>query len=110
MVVGKNFVILVGTISRPSFKNVGQYNTPLFKGSMNIPTANGKMQYIKIAAWADVAEGLKDVNAQDYIKVQGHIEESSYEGKCKHCSGVDKKYWTEVVVDAFAPATEQDLM
>lgn len=108
--VGKNFVILVGTISRPTFKNVGQYNTPLFKGSLNIPTANGKMQYIKIAAWADVAEALKDVNPQDYVKVQGHIEESSYEGKCKNCGGADKKYWTEVVIDAFAPATEEDLM
>lgn len=107
--LGKNFVILVGSISRPTFKNVGQYNTPLFKGSLVIPLANDRKQYIKIAAWGEIAEALKDVDPQTYIKVQGHIEESSYEGKCKHCSGVDKKYWTEVVIDAFAQATEEDL-
>jgi hypothetical protein len=107
--LGKNFVILVGSISRPTFKNVGQYNTPLFKGSLVIPLANDRKQYIKIAAWGEIAEALKDIDPQTYIKVQGHIEESSYEGKCKHCSGVDKKYWTEVVIDAFAQATEEDL-
>lgn len=107
--LGKNFVILVGSISRPTFKNVGQYNTPLFKGSLVIPLPNDRKQYIKIAAWGDIAEALKDVDPQTYVKVQGHVEESSYEGKCKHCSGVDKKYWTEVVIDAFAQATEEDL-
>lgn len=99
--LGENFVQLQGTISWPSFKQVGQNNTWLFKGSLAIPTVKGNNQYVKIAAWADIAEALATVDPKATIKVQGHIEESSYEGKCKHCGGPDKKYWTEVVIDNF---------
>lgn len=99
--LGKNFVTLMGTISRPQFKVVGQFNTSLFKGSLAIPTANGKNQYVKVAAWSEIADALKDVDPNAFVEVQGHIEESSYEGKCKHCNGPDKRYWTEVVIDNF---------
>ncbi len=108
--VGKNFVILVGTIDRPVFKNVGQDNIPLFKGSMVIPLEGDRRQFVKIAAWREVAEALKDVAPNTFLKVQGHIEERSYEGKCGLCQGANKRYWTEVVIDAFAIATEEDLM
>lgn len=99
--VGENFVTLVGKLSRPTLRQVGQNNISLFKGSMAIPTAKGTNQYLKIAAWADVAEALGAVNTDVMLKAHGHIEESSYEGKCRHCNGPEKKYWTEVVIDNF---------
>ncbi len=99
--VGENFVTLVGTVSRGTYKEVGQFNTGLFKGSMAIPTVKGTNQYLKIAAWADMAEALRDTDSSATIKVHGHIEESSYDGKCRHCQGPEKKYWTEVIVDNF---------
>lgn len=105
--IGENFVTLTGNITRPNFKLVGQNNTPLLKGSMSIPTARGTNQYIKIAAWGDLAESLKDVHPQAFIKVHGHVEESSYDGKCRHCQGPDKKYWTEVVIDNYMIVTEE---
>jgi len=101
--IGENFVTLIGRITRPSFKNVGQNNIGLFKGTLAIPTAKGTEQFIKIAAWAQIAEALSVIDSSTVIKIQGHIEESSYEGKCKHCQGPEKKYWTEVVVDNFVP-------
>lgn len=100
-IIGENFVILVGQISRPSLKQVGQNNISLFKGSLAIPTPKGTKQYIKIGAWGDIAEALNEVHPQSMIKAQGHIEESSYTGKCRHCNGEEKKYWTEVVLDEF---------
>lgn len=101
--VGENFVTLVGKVTRPNFKLVGQNNIPLFKGSLSIPTVKGSNQFIKVAAWGELAEALKDVSSQVMIKVHGHIEESSYDGKCRHCQGPEKKYWTEVVIDNFIP-------
>ncbi len=99
--VGENFVSLVGKVMWPNFKTVGEKNTPKFEGKLAIPTAAGKNQYLKIAAWNSIAEALKEIPGELFIKVHGHIEERSYEGKCKHCSGLDKKYWTEVVIDNF---------
>lgn len=104
--VGENFVTLAGYISRPNFKIVGQNNTPLFKGSLSIPTAKGNNQFLKISAWGDLAEALRDTSSQVMIKIHGHIEESSYDGKCRHCGGTEKKYWTEVVIDNFVTIDE----
>ena len=98
---GENFVILQGKITRPKLQHVGQYNTSLFKGSLAIPTPDNTYQYIKIAAWNDLADALDEVPKNSYIKLHGHIEESSFNGKCRHCNGPDKKYWTEVFVDTF---------
>lgn len=105
--VGENFVTLTGYITRPNFKIVGQNNTPLFKGSMSIPTAKGSNQFLKIAGWGEIAESLRDTGSQVMIKAHGHIEESSYDGKCRHCGGAEKKYWTEVVIDNFIPVAEE---
>lgn len=107
-IAGENFVILVGQISRPSLKQVGQNNISLFKGSLAIPTPKGTKQYIKIGAWGEVAEALNKVQPQFFIKVQGHIEESSYNGKCRHCNGEEKKYWTEVIVDNYIIITGEE--
>jgi single-stranded DNA-binding protein len=100
--VGENFVSLVGKIERPNFKTVGQHNSSLFKANLAIPTQNDNdFQYIKIVAWGTLADGLTEVSSGVFIKVHGHIEENSYNGKCRHCGGFDKKYWTNVVVDNF---------
>ena len=98
---GENFVSLKGTIQWPEVKRVGQNNTSLFKGKLAIPFGEGKSQYLKIAAWAETAESLGDLPKDTSIHIHGHIEERSYDGKCKHCQGVEKKYWTEVLIDNF---------
>src|SRR6056297_1052646 len=98
---GENFVTLVGNLSRPTLRQVGQNNISLFKGSMAIPTPKGTKQYLKVAAWAETAEALGAVPTDVMVKAHGHIEESSYDGKCRHCNGPEKKYWTEVVIDNF---------
>lgn len=98
---GENFVILKGYIQYPNLKTVGTNNTSLFNAKLAIPTQDGKKQYIKIAGWGSIAEALNEVPNEMWIKVNGHIEERSYDGKCKHCAGFDKKYWTNVVVDNF---------
>lgn len=97
---GENFVSLKGVVQRGELKTVGQKNTKLFKGKLAIPVGD-KFQYIKIAAWESIAEGLNSVPKDGFIHVHGHIEERSYDGKCRHCQGAEKKYWTEVVVDNF---------
>jgi hypothetical protein len=98
---GENFVSLKGTLQWPELKQVGQNNTSLFKAKLAIPFDEGKSQYLKIAAWNEMAEGLNDVPKDAMIHIHGHIEERSYDGACKHCRGQEKKYWTEVVVDNF---------
>jgi hypothetical protein len=99
---GENFVSLIGKITWPDFKRVGANSSKLFKAKLAIPVANSdKFQYLKIAGWNSIAEALNDVEKDKFIKVHGHIEERSYDGKCKHCGGFDKKYWTEVIVDNF---------
>jgi single-stranded DNA-binding protein len=99
---GENFVSLVGKIERPSFKTVGQHNSSLFKANLAIPTQDSNnFQYIKIVSWGTLADGMAEVSPGIFVKVHGHIEENSYNGKCRHCGGFDKKYWTNVVVDNF---------
>jgi len=97
---GENFVSLKGTIQWPELKVVGEKNSKLFKGKLNVPV-DEKSQYIKISAWGDIAEGLNDVPKDVFVHIHGHIEERSYDGACKHCKGMEKKYWTEVIVDNF---------
>lgn len=105
MANGENFVKLTGQIKYPELKVVGQYNSNLFKGKLAIPVQdqNGRFQYLKIAAWNDIAKALSEAG-ESYVTIHGHIEERSYDGKCRHCGGPDKKYWTEVVVDNFVKA------
>lgn len=97
---GENFVSLKGWIQQSDLKSVGDRNSLLFKGKFAIPI-NGKTQYIKIAAWGTIAEALFIVPLKGFIHIHGHIEESSYDGRCRYCNGAEKKYWTEVVIDNF---------
>jgi single-stranded DNA-binding protein len=100
---GENFVRLQGRLVSPSLKTVGQNNSSLFKARLAIPVGDdGKRnQWIKVAAWAAIAEGLGELSENTFVKIHGHIEERSYDGKCRHCNGFEKKYWTEVVIDNF---------
>ena len=98
---GTNFVELVGQIRWPQLKTVGEGQHKLFKSKLAIPVSDDRFQYLKIAAWRGVAEALNALAEDSFIKVHGHIEERSYDGKCKGCGGAEKKYWTEVVVDNF---------
>lgn len=106
---GVNFVELVGKIVYPSFKTVGA-DSKLFKAKLAIPLPDkaGKFQYLKIAGWRETAEALNDVSNDSYIKINGHIEERSYDGKCRNCDGTERKYWTEVVVDYFKVINEEE--
>jgi len=97
---GENFVSLKGQIKWPELRVVGERNSKLFKGKLVIPIED-KSQYLKIAAWNSIAEGLADVSPNAFVHIHGHVEESSYNGSCKHCKAPEKKYWTEVVVDNF---------
>lgn len=101
---GENFVCLVGKLTYPNFKIVGSGNK-LFKARVAIPIS-GKQQYVKVGAWGSLAEALNDVPKDAFVKIHGHIEESSFDGKCRHCGGFDKKYWTEVLVDNFIVINE----
>ena len=103
---GENFVNLKGIVQWPELRTVGQNNTKLFKAKLQIPIKDSdKAQYLKIAGWNDIAQGLADLPPNSYVHIHGHIEERSYDGTCKHCNGQEKKYWTEVVVDNFVPIT-----
>jgi single-stranded DNA-binding protein len=99
--LGENFVTLVGKISKKDYKLVGQNNLSLLKGTLAIPTPNGAFQYVKIAAWHGNAEALNELKKGVFVKIHGHIEESSFDGKCRYCKAPEKKYWTEVVIDNF---------
>lgn len=97
---GENFVSLKGKVLNLNLKIVGDFNSKLVNGKISIPI-NGKAQYIKISAWGDIAEELSILPKNNFVKIHGHIEERSYDGNCRHCNGLEKKYWTEVVVDNF---------
>jgi len=99
-VEGSNFVELIGKIVYPDFKTVGN-NSKLFKAKIAIPLEGGKFQYIKIAAWQDLAESLAELPSNTFVKIHGHIEERRYEGSCRGCGNSEYKYWTEVLVDNF---------
>lgn len=100
---GENFVCLKGKLTKKQIKEVGANNSKLFNGSIAIPVVGykNKFQYIKVAAWYSVAEALYELGSGVFIKIHGHIEEKSYNDKCRYCNGPQKKYWTEVIIDNF---------
>ncbi len=97
-ILGDNIVKLVGKIK---YKEVNFYNDVAnFKCKLAVPTEDS-FQYIKIGAWGKIAELLAELPNDTYIKLFGHIEETSYDTKCKYCQGPQKVYWTNVIVDSF---------
>ena len=100
-VKGENFVRLKGKIKNPDVSRVGEHSSILFKASLAIPDVRKRgYQYVKIASFS-CAEALGELPEGTFIEAHGHIEERSYQGKCRHCGGFDKKYWTEVQIDYF---------
>jgi len=106
---GENFVRLKGKITNPSIKMVGDYNSSLFKANLAIPAVGSDgHQYIKIASFS-CAEELGELPNGSFIEVHGHIEERTYNGKCRHCGGYDRKFWTEVQVDYFKRLDKEEM-
>lgn len=105
---GENFVSLIGKIVYPNLRTVGDKNNNLLNAKLAIPVQNAdRFQYVKIACWGAMAESLNDLPTDTFVKIHGHIEERSYDGKCRHCGGYDKKFWTNVVVDNFVVIEEE---
>jgi hypothetical protein len=103
---GENFVKLKGKITNPSSQMVGDFNSSIFKATLAIPAiGHNGYQYIKISSFK-CAEGLSDLPKNTFVEIHGHIEERSYSGRCRHCGGTDKKFWTEVQVDYFRKINE----
>ena len=99
---GENFCILIGKIYNPTYKVVGVNDSPMFKASLGIPTAEKKgYQFIRITAWYGIAEALNEVDSNTFIKIHGHIENGSYNAPCKYCQSLDKKYTVDIIVDNF---------
>lgn len=98
---GENFVRLKGEITKPNIKTVGN-NSKVFNAVLAIPAnyPNDGEQFIKISSFS-CAEGLSEVPKGSFVEIHGHIEERYFDGKCKHCGGSDRKYWTQVSVDYF---------
>ena len=105
--LGENFVSLKGTLTNTSYRTVGQYNSRLFKAKFVVPGGE-RNQYLKVAAWNEVADALNEVGEDVFIHAHGHIEERSYDGACKHCKGQEKRYWTEVVIGNFMVLAEEE--
>lgn len=98
---GENFVSLTGKIIRPKLKELDNNNF-MFKATLAIPAQDGPgAQYVKLGAWGNLAEDIGMLRSGTYVKIHGHIEESSFKGQCRHCGGYDTKYWTEVIIDNF---------
>jgi hypothetical protein len=106
---GENFVRLKGFLAYPKLTvTTNGYNK--FDGKIVIPLVykNNKTgeeieskKFVKISAWGDVAEALGCMSPDTCLEIIGFINERSYEGKCEHCGGVQKKYWTDIQVDTF---------
>lgn len=99
---GENFVILVGKLTKTKFKELDN-NNYMFKATLAIPSPNDNsvFQYVKVGAWGVLAEDLGILSRGTYVRIHGHIEESSYNAECRFCKGPEKKYWTEIIVDNF---------
>ena len=108
--IGLNSVKMSGNVVNPRF-TITANGYPKFSGRISIPitykrgeeTINAEA-FHNIIAWGPVAEGFNDMIetlASMPIEISGTLNTRSYQGKCKHCSGEDKKYWTEVQVNNF---------
>jgi len=97
-ILGENIVKLIGKIS---YKEVNTYGDRInFRCKLAVPIEEA-FQYIKISAWGKMAEALGELPNGTYIKLFGHIEESSFTTNCKYCKGPSTTYWTSVSVDNF---------
>lgn len=107
--IGENYVRIVGFLQYPKLDKT-QSGLDKFQGKVAVPftvkdratgTEKESFRYLKIAAWADVAVQLAGLPEGTPIKLEGEINERSYDANCKSCGGAEKKYWTDVVVRQF---------
>jgi single-stranded DNA-binding protein len=101
-ILGDNFVSLIGHITNKRF-NTYDSGAVLFKCKLAVPTPPDykRKQYINVGAWGQMAESLGVLSEGTYIKVQGHLEKSSYETTCRYCGGLSNTVWMEVLIDNF---------
>lgn len=97
-ILGENFVILQGKISWPKAQLYD--DSMFFRCSIAVPI-DDKFQYIKVSTWGKMAETLAELPPDTWIKVYGHIEESSYMTNCKYCQAESRAYWTSVTIDNY---------
>ena len=106
---GENFVELQGFIQYPkpftTQRGFTGYNAKLVIPGEYTDKGTGETKetksYLKISAWNDNAEQLAELKEGTAIKIQGVLQERSYDGNCKSCDATEKKYWTSVLVDNF---------
>jgi hypothetical protein len=99
---GLNQCIFQGYIKNPSVRQVGQYNSSLYKARLAIPVAppDTGYQYIKLSSF-NCADALAEVPEGSFVRIEAHFEETNFMGSCHHCGGRTKIYWSEFVVDNF---------
>lgn len=105
---GINFTELQGFIKFPRVSETRNGHTK-FQGKLAIPHIytdnNGEqqntMKYVKIAAWRDKAEAIGQLPEDTPVRIHGSYNERSWDGSCKDCGSSQKKYWSEILVDAF---------
>jgi single-stranded DNA-binding protein len=106
---GNNYVKLVGFLKYPQLRETrngfAQYQAkvavPFVYRDRETQEEKQGHKYIKISAWRDLAQQLGDLPEDTLVTVHGQYNERSYDGNCKHCGTVEKKYWTDVLVDNF---------
>lgn len=104
---GANQFVLQGEIVWPELKEVGDNRTSLFKSKVKIPffreddPENLRHAYVRITAWADLAEGLDQLGEGEFVKVSGHIQDRTWT-----TPNGQKRVFTDAVVTNFTSNTE----
>jgi len=104
---GENFFLLSGTLQWPELRNVGEQGTPLFKAKVKVPYYREddpntlRHSYVRITAWADLAESLSQVGPGGQVKVTGHIQDRKWSDPR---SGQNRVF-TDAVVTNFTAGT-----
>ncbi len=105
----KNDVVLEGFLKFPELRETKNGHVQ-FQGKVAVPfsykdKATGEQKegsrYVKISAWSDLAHQLGAVTDGTPVRVQGTFNDRSYDGNCKDCGSLQKKNWTDVLVNNF---------
>jgi len=109
---GLNSVKMSGFLMYPKLSTTAS-GYPKFTGRIAIPITfkRGDEEvetkiYHNISAFGPAAEGMGELIENTPIQIDGSVNTSSYNGKCKQCGGVEKKYWTEIQINNFIILTE----
>lgn len=110
----RNDVVLEGFLKFPEIRETKGGHTQ-FQGKIAVPfmytdkkTGEQKTgsNYVKISAWRDLAMQLGGLPDGTPVRVQGSFNDRSYDGNCKECGSVQKKSWTDVLVNNFVVVEE----